>query len=167
MKPILWLALPLLFASACGYHIANRSEAPPDIRTIAIPVFANQSGEPELHRDLTRAIQRAFMADGRLKLAAKDRADLVMKGELNHYGQKAASFDTSDVVLEYWVELGVTVEVLDRAGKPYTMKERHRVKWDYRTDPDLTLSEIARKAALENAYRELGNRLVSLVIEQF
>lgn len=162
------LTISLFWLSACGYHIAGRGEAPAGIHTIAIPVFANTSAEPEIHRDLSRAIQSAFARDGRLKIARAERADLVIKGELNHYSQKAASFNSSDVVLEYWVEVGASIEVIDRAtGKPYLKKENHRVKWDYRTQPDLIVSEAARKAALEKAYRELGNRLVSLVLEQF
>jgi len=165
---IVLLLAGLLWVAACGYHIAGRGEAPAGIRTIAIPVFANTSAEPEIHRDLSRAVQRAFARDGRLKLAGAERADLILKGELNHYSQKAASFNSSDVVLEYWVEVGASVEVIDRtSGKPYMKKENHRVKWDYRTQADLTVAEAARKDALEKAYRELGNRLVSLVLEQF
>jgi len=172
MKPTPWRPLALLAAllwlAACGYHISGTGDAPAGIRSIAIPVFTNTSSEPEIHRDLTRALQRAFVSDGRLNVVRRERADLVMQGELNHYSQKAASFDSSDVVLEYWVEVGVNVEVIDRAsGKPYIKKESHRVKWDYRTTPDLIVTEASRKFALEKAYGELGNRLVSLVLERF
>ena len=158
----------LLILQGCGYHLAGtRNSMPPHIHSVAIPVFKNNSSEPELHRDLTRTIRRSFIADGRLRVVGNDKADLLMKGRLNHYVLKAASFDTDDLISEYWVELTVDIEVTDQVQNKRFMKQTLKTKWDFRASSDVVLSEATRQAALQNAYRDLGNRLVSLVVDKF
>ncbi len=52
----------------CGYQMAGRgaSQLPPHLKTIAIPVFENNSSEPTIQRPFTEALRRAFITDGRL-----------------------------------------------------------------------------------------------------
>ncbi len=158
----------ILFVAGCGYHLAGTgSSLPKHIRTMAIPIFENSSDEPEIHRELTSNVREAFIRDGRLKIVEEKRADLLMKGKLTYYNLRAVSFTTQDVVSEYWVELKVNIDVKDRVKKKTFMKQSLYTKWDFKTSAGVADSETARLAALEDAYRELGNRLVSLVIEQF
>jgi len=160
--------LLLLTLQGCGYHLAGtRNSLPPHIHSVAIPVFKNNSSEPELHRDLTNTVRQSFIADGRLRVTGNDKADLLMKGRLNHYVLRSASFDADDLISEYWVELTVDVEVTDRVQNKPFMKQTLKTKWDFRANSDVVLSEAARQAALQNAYRDLGNRLVSLVVDKF
>ncbi len=97
----------------------------------------------------------------------ESRADMLVQGDLHHYNLRAVSFTTRDVVAEYWVELGVNVNVKDRVKNRTYLKQDLRTKWDFQTDPDVASTESARLQALDEAYRELSHRLVSLVIEQF
>ena len=158
----------MLGIAGCGYHLAGTgSSLPSHIHTIAIPVFTNSSSEPEIERELTRSVRDSFIRDGRLKVANKNRADLVMKGKLTYYNLRAVSFSSSDVATEYWVELRVDIDVFDQVKNETFLKQNLFTKWDYTSSEDVANSETARLAALDEAYRELGNRLVSLVIEQF
>ena len=162
------LLVALLGMAGCGYHLAGTgSSLPSHIHTIAIPVFSNSSSEPEIERELTRAVRDSFIRDGRLKVANKNRADLVMKGKLTYYNLRAVSFSTSDVATEYWVELRADIEVFDQVKNKTFLKQNLFTKWDFTSSEDVANSESARLVALDEAYRELGNRLVSLVIEQF
>ena len=55
----------------------------------------------------------------------------------------------------------------DKANnKPY-LKQTLRAEWNYKATSDIVGTESARLAALEQAYLVLGNRLVSLLINQF
>ncbi|MBT5870005.1 MAG: hypothetical protein HOH38_14315 [Nitrospinaceae bacterium] len=47
------------------------------------------------------------------------------------------------------------------------MKDKFTTTWNYNASSDIVDTESARIAALEEAYKELGNRLVSLLIDQF
>ena len=157
-----------MLVAACGYHLAGTGNTlPPHLKTVAIPVFSNTSSEPDIHRNMTNVIRQSFINDGRLKVVTKDKADLVMKGVLNYYTLQAASFDSDDVALDYYVALGVDIKVNDMVKRKLFMKQNFTTKWDFRTSADVINSEAARQVALNDAYKELGNRLVSIVIDQF
>ena len=130
-------------------------------------MFANSSSEPEIHRELTSAIINSFITDGRLKIVRKGNSDMVMKGSLFYYDLRAVSFTSSDFASDYIVKLGVEVEVIDKINDKLYIKNKFPIKWDYRATSDIVDTESARLAALEEAYKELGNRLVSLLIDQF
>jgi outer membrane lipopolysaccharide assembly protein LptE/RlpB len=163
-----WLAAFLLI-SGCGYHLVGTGTTlPPHLKTIAIPVFSNTSSQPNIHRDITNAIRQSFITDGRLKVvSATNKADLVMKGVLSSYTLQAVSFTTADVAREYYVQLGGSIDVKDRVKKQSFLKQDFATKWDFQTDADVINSEAARRLALQDAYRVLGNRLVSIVVDQF
>ena len=47
------------------------------------------------------------------------------------------------------------------------MEKELKQQWDYKSTPDLADTETARLEALDQAYIDFGNRLVSLIIDQF
>ena len=154
--------------NGCGYHLVGTgSSLPPHLKTLYIPVFTNSSSEPEIHRELTSSIINSFITDGRLKIVRKGNPDMVMKGSLFYYDLRAVSFSSSDFASDYIVKLGVEVEVIDKVYDKPNIKNKFTTKWDYKATSDIVDTETARFTALEEAYKELGNRLVSLLIDQF
>ena len=164
----LWVLLTL-FLNGCGYHLTGTgSTLPKHLKTLSIPVFTNSSSQPEIHRELTSAVINAFITDGRVKVVRKGQSDMVMKGNLIHYELKTLSFSANAFAGDYIVVLGVDVEVTDRVkNKPYLKQNNLKVEWNYTATSDIVGTESARLVALEEAYRVLGNRLVSLLVNQF
>ena len=162
------LIVVTLFLNGCGYHLLGTgSTLPKHLKTIFIPVFTNSSSQPEIHRQLTSAIINSFVTDGRVKVVQKTQADMVMTGDLFYYELKTVSFNSNNFATGYIVKLGINVEVVDKANnKPY-LKQTLRAEWNYKATSDIVGTESARLAALEQAYLVLGNRLVSLLINQF
>ena len=168
LLPFKLLLLTLLFLNGCGYHLIGTGSTLPDhLKTLSIPVFTNSSTQPEIHRELTSSIINAFITDGRVKVARKGKADMVMKGNLVHYELKTVSFNSNNFATGYIVILGVDVEVIDNIKNEPYLKQNLRTEWNYTADTDIVSLEAARLAALDEAYRVLGNRLVSLLINQF
>lgn len=170
----IFLKFLLLFCAAgalasCGYQMAGTGTAqlPPHIKTISIPLFGNQSQEPTIERNVTTAVRRAFVTDGRLALVPTRKSDLLMKATLTQYYFSAVAFDRSDVATEYWVYLGVDVEVIDQVKQQTHLKQSLQTRWDYRPGSDVINAEAARQEAFNQAYRMLSQRLVSLVIDKF
>jgi outer membrane lipopolysaccharide assembly protein LptE/RlpB len=164
----LGLLIGLLLISACGYRLSGTGTTlPKHLKTVAIPVFENTSSEPDIHRNLTNVIRQSFINDGRLKVVKRKDADLIMRGVLNSYALQAVSFNRNDVVLEYYVALGVAIDVKDMVKRKQFLKQNFTTKWDFRTTADVINTEAARQIALNDAYKELGNRLVSIVLDQF
>ena len=140
---------------------------PSHLRNMSIPLFGNTSTEPGIQRDLTNAVRESFINDGRLKVITSDKANLLMKGTLYQYELRPVAFDRQDIAVEYWVILGVDIEVIDQVKKKPYLKQKINTKWDYRATSDVAGSEASRQIALAQAYRDLANRVVSLVIEKF
>lgn len=164
-----WGLVLLLLLAGCGYRLYGTGTAlPPHLKTLAVPVFNNTSSEPTIHRQLTDTIRRAFLTDGRIKLVDDPKkANLLLRGTLDFYDIRAVAFDENDVATEYWVYLGIDVEATDQVKNQIYFKEKFRTRWDYRPNSDVVGSEARRQRALEEAYRDVAIRLVSLVVDQF
>jgi outer membrane lipopolysaccharide assembly protein LptE/RlpB len=157
-----------LLLNGCGYHlIGSGSTLPEHLKTLSIPVFTNSSSQPEIHRQLTSAIINSFFTDGRVKVVQNNQADMVMEGNLFDYELKTVSFNSDNFATGYIVKLGVDVEVIDKTNHKSYLKKNLKTEWNYKATPDIVGTESARLAALEEAYRVLGNRLVSLLINPF
>jgi hypothetical protein len=162
-----FLVFIFLFPS-CGYHLSGYgSNLPPHIRTISIPVFKNSSSEPNIQRDATDAVRRAFISDSRLKIADTKKADLLMRGTLTDYQLRAIAFNSEDSVEEYIVRLGVQIEAYDRIKKKVIFEQKFVTQWNYRSTSSVVDTESAKNTALREAYGDLADRLVSITIEQF
>ncbi|MBI5426861.1 MAG: hypothetical protein HZA02_01130 [Nitrospinae bacterium] len=159
----------LFLLAGCGYHLVGTGSGslPSYIKTLSIPVFVNASPEPEIQIEMTRAIREAFINDGRLKVVGDEKAHLLMKGKVISYELRPVAFSQKDVASEYWVLLGVEIEMTDEVKKKPYLKQKFNTRWDYKSTTSVTSSEVARQEALNQAYRDLANRLVSIVIEKF
>lgn len=159
------LALP-----ACGYQLAGTGTAqlPPHLKTIAIPVISNASQEPTINRNLVESVRQAFIRDGRLKLVKQsDNPDLMLNGNISRFFVRAVGFSGSDVATEYWIYIDMSVEVQDKVKNTVHLQQTLKTRWDYQPSSDVINAESARQAALLQAFRLLGNRLVSLTIDKF
>ena len=162
------LAIYCLFFSGCGYRLVGTGNAlPPHIKTIHIPVFENTSSQPEIHRPLTSFVLQSFISDGRLKISNKDDADLIVDATLSYYNLRNVAFSSQDLVSDIIIELEVDLKVTDRVKNEILIKKELKQQWDYKSTPDLADTETARLEALDQAYIDFGNRLVSLIIDQF
>ena len=162
------LAIYCLFFSGCGYHLVGTGNAlPSHIKTIHIPVFENTSSQPEIHRQLTSFVLQSFISDGRLKIVNKDEADLIVDATLSYYNLRNVAFSSQDLVSDIIIELEIDLKVTDQVKNEIFIKKKLKQQWDYKSTPDLADTETARLEALDQAYIDFGNRLVSLIIDQF
>ena len=101
-------------------------------------------------------------------MVGRRKADLLLSGTLVSYDLRVVAFSGTDAASEYIVQLGVQVKAVDRVKRRIFLKQQNfTTKWDYQTTSDVIDSETARFAALEEAYEDLADRLVSIIVEQF
>jgi len=174
MKPkkknnwLFYFSVSCFLFSGCGYHLVGTgSSLPPHLKTISIPVFKNTSSQPEIHRELTSAVLEAFISDGRLKVAKKGNADLVMDATLVFYQKRNVSFGSQDLVSNIIVEVEIDLTITDQIKNKIFIKEKFKTQWDYKSTSDIAATERARLKALDLGFQDLGRRLVSLLIDQF
>jgi len=165
---LLSFSISCFLFSGCGYQLVGTGNTlPPHLKTIYISVFKNTSSQPEIHRELTSAVLQSFISDGRLKVARKDNADLIMDATLNYYKIRNVSFGSQDLVSDIILEFGVQLKVTDQVKNKIFIEKEVRTQWDYKSTSDIATTERARLKAADLAFQDLGRRLVSLLVDQF
>lgn len=115
------LAVLGLLAGGCGYTLS--SVVPSHIKTIAVPVFANSTVEFGIADDATRAIQDAFLANGRLKTAGERDADSVLRGTVTTYSNHVFGYTQQERATQYEIVLTVRVAFRDLVKNRDVWKE--------------------------------------------
>ena len=165
---LLSFSISCFLFSGCGYQLVGTGNTlPPHLKTIYISVFKNTSSQPEIHRELTSAVLQSFISDGRLKVARKDNADLIMEATLNYYQLRNVSFGSQDLVSNIIIEFGVQLTVTDQIKNKIFIEKQLKTQWDYKSTNDIATTEKARLKAIDLGFQDLGRRLVSLIVDQF
>jgi len=73
----------LVFLSGCVYSFSG-SSVPKHLKTIAIPLFEDQSGfgEPNLKENFTQNLINLFINDNSLEVAERNTADSILEGSI-------------------------------------------------------------------------------------
>ena len=162
------LGLTAMLAGGCGYHLTGTGTGlPSHIRSISIPIFTNNSTEPEIELSLTEAIRDEFIEDGRLRVVAGLGADAVLEGEILSYRLEALAFDTADNVTEGRLTVEVHVALTDQVEGETLVDLRMPARFEYAVSEELAAAELARYEAEKQAFAELAAKLPGLIIEGF
>jgi hypothetical protein len=102
---------------ACGVYTFSPS-ALGGVKTVAIPLFENETTESGLRERLTDQLAQAFVSDNTLKVVREQQADAVLKGAVVSYSRDPYTFSQSEVVSQYACRIGLNVEFVNRkSGK--------------------------------------------------
>jgi len=140
--------------SGCLYGFAGGGL--PNIKTVAIQPFDNQTPEPQLTQEVNDAVRQAFEGRLGLRLAGEQTADALVRGRIVSYqadvplafvpGQGQAP------VTRRQVQVTVDVEVLDqREGKTIWQRQGLTVQGDYAPPAEAD----GRKQALDKLVTEI------------
>jgi hypothetical protein len=170
------LGVALMLFSGCGYSthvlVANTG-----FRTIYIQPFVNrvdttsensegrrfQTYFPLLENTITNAVVDRFIFDGNLKIAKKEGADLVLKGDLINYRRESLRNSTSDTPEEYRVTLFVNISLAEtKSGKVLWEHNNFAGETSYFTTGSFTKSEAQ---AITEATQDLARRIVETTVE--
>lgn len=163
-------ALLLTVLAGCGYHLAGSNRLPDDIRTIAVPVFFNETFEPTLENAVTSAVKQEFLTNSRLTVVNDpEEADLVLRGTIVSFGLTPVTFDrTTSVVLEYRVRIRASVTVEDRRTQKVLWKNpAMESAAEYRVNPDTAANRVAQDHAVAEAGKLFAENVVHRVLEGF
>ena len=158
----------------CGYSTGSLLSS--NLKTIYVDNFKNKIDigkevtesqrytlyRPGLESDVTNAIAERFALDGNLRIANKDKADLILKGNVVDYRQEALRYDGNDNVEEYRIKVSLDMELLDVANDKILWQEKGFVgESTYKTQGRLATSEdVARTEAIEDLARRIVERTV-------
>lgn len=130
------VSISALALGGCLYGFAGGG-LPPSIKTVAVLPFDNQTPEPTLTQEISRAVREAVEQRLGLRQSAEPQADAVVRGSITRYDPDLpvayqGGADREVTVTRRQVQITVTVEILDqKQGKPLWQRSGLVVKGDY------------------------------------
>lgn len=138
--------------SGCMYSFTG-SSVPQHLKTIAIPLFEDQSGfgEPNLREDLTKELINQFVNDNSLALADRSTADSMIEGTITAVSDAPSVIAPGEQVSLRRVTITVHVTYQD-------LKLRKKV-WekDFTDWGEYDPSSQVRTAAITDAVNKIAN----------
>jgi len=128
----------------------------PNIKTVAILPFDNQTAEPALTKEVNDAVLEAFQGRLGLRTAGENNADAVVRGKVTRYDPDVPlSFQAGQGrtdVTQRQVSITLDVEILDqREGKTLWQRQGLSEVGEYRPPQEAD----GRKIALQKLVRDL------------
>jgi len=169
---LLPLALGLLtFQLGCGYHIAGHGDRlPPDIKTIAVPIFVNRSSTFRIEEKLTAAVTREFIERTRYRITPDAKgADAVLRGTIRDVRSGVITFDlTTGRASSLQIQVTADVKLEDSHNKKVVYANPNFVfREEYQVSQTTSGLFEEDQAALDRLSRDVARTLVTEVLENF
>lgn len=157
---IAWAAAQL-GGAGCGYRFIDYGEPIPDLESVTIRTFENDSYEPGVEFVVSDALRREFLRRGAVVLVddAAD-ADLVVSGVVEPLVTRARSFSSIALALEWEVTLQLAVYA-ERAGGSRTQLDADAT---FATERYLASADVeATRKNRDEAIRTMASTLAAHV----
>ena len=161
----------LLCLSGCGYHtLGTATHLPPDIKTLAVPVFATRTEASGTEQALTEAVIREFATRTRFRLTpgTGDDADAVLHGTIlkqttTPLTYNAATQQSSSFVIT--IVASVTLTAHD--GRILYQNTNYVFREQYQSSTNLPTFIQEDPAAIQRLSSEFARQLAADVLEGF
>ncbi|HKS95977.1 MAG TPA: LptE family protein [Terriglobia bacterium] len=156
---------------ACGYHVAGRGDRlPPDVKTIAVPIFTNQTSRFRIEQTMTQAVTREFIERTRFRITPNPAgADAVLKGTVKDVRSGVVAFDLSTGrATALQIQVTANVELRDLHTKKVLFSNPNYVfREEYQVSQSSANLFEEDQPALERLSRDLAHTLVTEILENF
>ncbi len=112
LKKILFLICSILLLTSCAYY-SFKGSLPSYIKTIAIPLFDNQTPDPGVPETLNQLLTTEFIKDNTLKVVDESKADLILSGTIMPIRLQPAVVREGEEVAEDKLVVSVKVKCED------------------------------------------------------
>lgn len=158
------LALVSVGMNACTSYTVG-SALPAGLRSVYMPTFVNDSGEPQLENDATSAARAEIQRDGTLQLASDEAlADTILNVKLVSIETEPVRFEGGErkTTEEYRMKVTASFE-FRRKGSDSVLLGRTVVgEKAFETTGDLTSAKLA---ARPEACKDLAHKIVEGLVE--
>jgi outer membrane lipopolysaccharide assembly protein LptE/RlpB len=132
----------LIGLTGCFYHFSGGG-LPPNVHTIAIVTFENQTPSPDIPKELYEQMRRELLRRLSVRDAPQDRADALVHGVIQSYDADVpvsfSSIPQQAVSAQRRLQLTIDVEILDQSnGHVIYANKALRAEADYaeRSEPE-------------------------------
>lgn len=159
------LSLSLSLVAGCtglGYRLG--SSLPPDIRSVYVPAFINNSDEPMIEGEATQAVISEFQRDGSLRISDIENADAVLEVVLTGFKLEPVRYDRDDTRATREYRMWIYADLVFTRTATGEEIARASVHGEHDFDPGGDLAS-AKSTALPGASANLARRIVRNVVE--
>jgi len=162
--------------SGCGYALAGRGNSlPPEIRVIAVPLFINQSNQPDVERFITDAMLTEFSSRGRLQAVPEEAgADAVMRGTITQVFPQVTAFDEAGQATRYRLTVVANIEFINLLADDEVLwsNPSARASEEYDVPPGAAIADPAAlfrqdTNAIQRISRTFAGTIVTSILEAF
>ena len=165
----LLLTAILLPLAGCGYHtLGAATHLPPDVATLAVPLFKTRTETYHTETVLTQAVIHEFAARTRLRVVPDDgaNADAVLRGTILKETMTPLTYNTTtQQSSSYLVTMVIAVKLAGRDGKVLYKNNHYVFRQQYQSTADLSTFLDESPAAIDRLSRDFARSLVADVIE--
>jgi hypothetical protein len=148
------------FVCSCGNY-SFTGAVPGDIKSIAIPLFENQTAEFGIQETITDALVAGFQREGILRIVDEARADAILHGIIMRIDDTPYTYNTGEQVSEY--QFRITCEItLENARTAEELWKQTFTAWgNYEYKGSLADRQIGIDEAVQKLTEDILNRIVS------
>ncbi len=155
----------------CGYHTAGRAtRIPASVRTIAVPIFVNQTQTYRIEQVLTRDVVREFLARTHYQIAndAGQSADAVLKGTVVSAQAAPLTYDAqTGRISSAIVTVSMKVSLVDHSGHTFFENQNYTFRQQYQVSREVTSFFEEETPALQRMSQDFARTLVGDIMEAF
>jgi len=165
------LILLCLLCAGCGYHTAGHSVTlPENIKTLAVPVFGNETQTYKIEQILTAAVVRELVTRTHYHILneASDSADATLHGTvLSTYTSPLTYDSTTGRAASVLVIITMKVSLRDKQGKVLYDNPSYLFREQYQVASNVTSFFEEDTTAVARLSRTFASTLVSNILEGF
>jgi outer membrane lipopolysaccharide assembly protein LptE/RlpB len=165
------IAFALLTLNGCGYHtLGAATHLPPDVKTLAVPVFATKTESYHTETVMTQAVLREFATRTRLRITpdANSDADAVLHGTILQETVAPLTYNAStQQSSSFVITVVASVTLTGRDGAVLYENKNYVYRQQYQSTTNLPSFFEESPAAVERLSREFARQLVADVLESF
>lgn len=168
---LLLSALCLLFCPGCGYRVAGRGDRlPPDVKTIAVPIFTNQTPKFRIEQRLAAALTRELIERTKYRVTTDpSQADAVLQGTVKDVRSGVITYDlNTGRATSMQIQVTTDVKLVDRHTKKLLFANSNFVfREQYQISQTIAGLFEEDQPALDRLSRDLARTLVTAILENF
>ena len=164
------LSLVLCSVAACGYRLAGKGTILPDhVRRIAVPLFKNETHQPDIAQRITEAVADEFIRrGGYTTTSSPEDAEALLTGTVTVYRRHPVGVRTDGRASRYEIEIQVHAELQDLVNDVTLWKDDHFVFRDqYEIDSNESESFDESIVAIVEISRDFARTVVATIMEGF
>jgi outer membrane lipopolysaccharide assembly protein LptE/RlpB len=162
--------ISLLLATGCGYHtVGAATHLPPNIRTLAVPVFTTRAQAFHTEFAFTQAVIHELNTRTRYQILNKEGdADATLRGVILSEASSPLTYDsTSGQTSSYLITITARVTLTARDGHVLYQNDALPFREQYQSTQDTTSFIQEDSPAVLRVARDFAQSVVAAILESY